>query len=242
MQNNIYTVVPGVVNEICAICSSTIDIANIYNFGAEYARQAEDEAKPDTPITCGLSYLVPFDLANIGRETQVLDIWESFSFFLVSVVIAWTAIVLPVALLTQGFIGGPDHTMNKRKKRSLHLREILQLGLAESWEWERALRQITLDDLLMLLELPEFECRRRAFCEFHKFLTLLPPSVMKLYNIISHYMSGMKKYHKSIMTGLGRGDCSWIHKGCPLAPHEFIDRIRTLKRKNSIAQEAVEYG
>lgn len=69
-------------------------------------------------------------------------------------------------------------------RRSLHMREILQLGMAESWEWEKALRQISLDDLLMLLELPEYECRSRAFCEFHKFLTLLPPSAMTLYNMI----------------------------------------------------------
>ncbi|XP_037780526.1 uncharacterized protein LOC119576948 [Penaeus monodon] len=229
--NGIYTVVPGVLNQIYALCSSTFDIANIYNFDAEYAHQAEIGAKPDTPVICGLSYLVPFDLANIGREIQIVDIWESFSFFLISVVITWTAVVLPVALMTQGFIGTPDHTINKRKKRSLHMREILQLGMAESWEWEKALRQISLDDLLILLELPEYECRRRAFCEFHKFLTFLPPSVMTLYNMISPHMSGMKKYRKSIVTGLARGDCSWIHKGCPLAPLEFIDRIKTLKRK-----------
>lgn len=51
-----------------------------------------------------------------GREIQIVDIWESFSFFLISVVITWTAVVLPVALMTQGFIGTPDHTINKRKK------------------------------------------------------------------------------------------------------------------------------
>ncbi|XP_042863288.1 uncharacterized protein LOC122247775 [Penaeus japonicus] len=153
---------------------------------------------------------VPYDLANIDRETTGLQL-ASLGVVLTSVFLLLAIMSSPLSLLVDSLASSTrqTHTVDEAFRKL---------------PWAKLLKTLDLEEGWAALNTPA-NCRRKVVCEVHGLLRRASPHTLRLVKAFVPHLKGTSQYRGAAAAGLGGRDCGALYPECGASGLQFLTNL-----------------